>query len=122
MYGEIERQRVTTRRAALLIGGKLLIASILAGRMYHLQVFRSERYKLQADGNRVRIRPLAPARGRILDRFGAALAVNRETFRVLLIPERAVDTARTLDALDRLIDLTDDEKADALRQAARRSW
>lgn len=120
MYGEIERQRVTTRRTALLIGGKLLIASILAGRMYQLQVVRSERYKLQADGNRVRIRPLAPARGRILDRFGAALAVNRETFRVLLIPERAVDTARTLDTLDRLIDLTDDEKTDALRQAARR--
>ena len=52
-----------------------------------------------ADENRISIRLIAPPRGRILDRFGVALADNRPTYRAVLVPEQAGDIAATLDAV-----------------------
>ena len=120
MYREGERQRLFTRRAAVLAGGKLVIMSILAGRMYQLQVVESDRYKMLAEDNRISLRLVAPPRGRILDRFGAPLAVNRENYRVLLIAEQTSDIERTLDVLDRLIDLTEAERDRVLREVKKR--
>ena len=120
MYRDTERQRHFTRRAAVLAGGKLVVMSILAGRMYQLQVVESDRYRVLAEDNRINFRVVAPPRGRILDRFGAPLAVNRENYRVLLIAERTDDITRTLGALDRLIGLTEAERRRILREVGRR--
>ena len=120
MYHEGEKQRLFTRRAAVLAGGKMLIMSILAGRMYQLQVLDSDRYKMLAEDNRINLRLVAPPRGRIFDRFGEPLAVNRENYRVLLIEEQTNDIERTLDVLDRLIDLTEAERDRVLREVKKR--
>ncbi|NJO56702.1 MAG: hypothetical protein HC834_10635 [Rhodospirillales bacterium] len=42
------------------------------------------------------LRLFAPPRGRILDRFGAPLALNRQDYRVLLIAEKTEDVSATL--------------------------
>ncbi len=120
MYRDNEKQRLFTRRAAMLGGGKLVVMSILAGRMYQLQVIESDRYKMLAEDNRINLRLIAPPRGRIFDRFGAPLAVNRENYRVLLIAEQARNIGRTLDVLDRLIDLTEVERDWVLRETGKR--
>jgi cell division protein FtsI/penicillin-binding protein 2 len=49
--------------------------------MYQLQILDSERYTLLADENRISLRLIAPVRGRILDRFGIALA---KTSRIII--------------------------------------
>ncbi len=120
MYRDNEKQRLLTRRTMMLAGGKLVIMSILAGRMYQLQVVESDRYKMLAEDNRISLRLLAPLRGRIFDRFGAPLAVNRENYRVLLIAEKTDDIERTLEVLDRLIDLTAAERDRVLREVGKR--
>src|SRR5579875_2901903 len=91
------------RRAAVVIGGKLVLLSALLGRMYYLQVLQSEKYQTLAEDNRISLRLLVPPRGRILDRFGVALASNRQNYRVVVVPEETSDVSATLDILGQII-------------------
>ena len=99
MQRDGDRQKLFTRRTALLAGGKLVLLSTLVGRMYYLQVLESERYATLADENRINIRLLSPPRGRIVDRFGVPVAVNQQNHRVVLVPKDAEPIKATLDAL-----------------------
>jgi penicillin-binding protein 2 len=105
-----DRGPLLTRRALLLAGGQLALFGAVAGRLYQLQVVQASRYVLLADENRISIRLIAPPRGRILDRFGVALAANRPTYRAVLIPDQAGDIGKTLDAVATLVPLTDADR------------
>ncbi len=120
MYRDNDRQRTFTRRALLLAGGKLALMTVLAGRLYYLQVVEASRYTTLAEENRINLRLLAPRRGRIFDRYGRPLAVNRRTYQVTLVAERAADVEQTLDDLDRILDLTAAERERILRDIGRR--
>jgi penicillin-binding protein 2 len=120
MHREAERLRSFSRRTLLLGAGQLAVFGALAGRLYYLQVVAAEQYALLADENRINHRLLAPARGAVLDRNGVALARNRPTYRVLVIPEQARDVAATLAAVGRLIPLAPERIAEVLADAKRR--
>src|SRR6266852_697596 len=117
MPRETQRQKLFTRRAALLAGGQTVLAAILAGRMYQLQILEKDRYTLLADENRINLRLLAPPRGRILDRFGVALADNRQNYRLVVVPEQAADLEATLAALGTLIEISEADRRRVLRDA-----
>src|SRR5258708_34142997 len=89
MARDDNRIPLLTRRAAIFAGGQVALLATLAGRMYYLQVVQAGRYGLLADENRINIRLGAPPRGPIVDRFGALLAHNRPTYRVVLVAEEA---------------------------------
>ncbi|MSP80559.1 MAG: penicillin-binding protein 2 [Rhodospirillales bacterium] len=120
MLRDAERQKLFTRRMALLAGGKLALFSLLAGRMYYLQVLESDRYKTLADENRINLRLLPPPRGRIVDRYGAPLAVNERNFRVLVTPEQAGDLEATLHAIGKIVPVSEETSRRILREARRR--
>jgi penicillin-binding protein 2 len=82
------------------------IGVLLAARLGWIAVFQTEKYKLQAESNRVNLSLVPPRRGWILDRNGAPLASNKTDFRVDIIPDRLVDPAGTLATLGTLLDLT----------------
>jgi penicillin-binding protein 2 len=115
-----QRDKLLTRRAALLGGGQLALAGALVARLYQLQVLDKARYTLLSDENRINVRLLAPPRGRIVDRFGVALADNKHNFRVVVVPEQTGDLAATLEALGSLIGLDDAERRRLLREARQR--
>lgn len=115
-----ERHRAFSRRALLLGGAQALLLTGLAGRMYYLQVVEADRYKTLAEDNRINLRLLPPPRGRILDRFGYALASNRQNFRVVLVREQAGDVERVLDALSQLMKLDEHDYKRVLREASRK--
>jgi penicillin-binding protein 2 len=116
-----ERQKSFTRRGLLLGGAQALLLSGLAGRMYYLQVIEADRYKTLAEDNRINLRLLPPPRGRIVDRFGMALATNRQNFRVVLVREHAGDVERVLNALSQLIALDEHDYKRVLREVSRKS-
>jgi len=120
MQRDGDRQKVFTRRTALLAGGKLILLSTLVGRMYYLQVLESERYTMLADENRINIRLLSPPRGRIVDRFGIPIAVNQQNHRVVLVPEAANPVEATLHTLGAIIDVGAGERRRILREVRRR--
>jgi penicillin-binding protein 2 len=109
MYRDNERHKNFSRRTLILGGGQLAVFAVLAGRMYQLQVLESDRYKLQADDNRINVRLIPPPRGRVFDRFGTLLGGNRENFQVLVVAENTPDVEQTLAVLGQLIPISEDD-------------
>lgn len=120
MYGDSTRHKLFSRRAAMLAGGKALLLTMLAARMYYLQVVEADHYKTLADENRINLRLLPPPRGRIVDRFGMPMAVNKPNYRVVVTPEDADDVEATLESLGRIISISDGERRRFLREIKRK--
>ena len=113
------RHATFSRRTLLLSGGMTAVFGVLSGRLYQLQIENGDLYLNRAEDNRINQRLLAPRRGRILDRFGVALASNRRNYRVLLVPERTRGgVVATLDALAKVIPINERLRAKALKDAA----
>lgn len=116
-----DKGKMLTRRAALMVGGELVMSAVLMGRMYYLQVLEADRYKTLAEENRISTRLLAPPRGLIFDRFGKPLAENRQNFRVQVISEQTEGNLNaTLEALMKILPLSDGE-IQRIRKEVRRS-
>jgi penicillin-binding protein 2 len=113
------RYATFTRRSLGISGGMAVVFTILAGRLYQLQIRNGDQYKTQAEDNRVNQRLIAPPRGRILDRFGAELANNRRNYRVLLVAEQATEGVEAaIDEIGKLIVLTEAQKKRVLKDIA----
>ena len=120
MHRDSERHKLFDRRTALLAGGKILLLSVLGGRLAYLQIVEAERYRLLAEENRINFHLLPPPRGRIVDRFGRALADNRQNHRVLFVSEGAKNVSDSLDMLGRIIQIGENEKKRIMREIRRR--
>lgn len=112
--------KMFNRRTLILGGVQGVLVSALVGRMYYLQVIEADRYRTLAEDNRINIQLLPPPRGRILDRFGQPLAVNKQQFRVLIVPEQAKTLTATLDNLARLVALSENDRERIRKEVARK--
>ncbi len=106
-----KRTGVFTRRALLLGAGQLGVFTALGVKLYQVQVVEGARYTTLSDSNRISARLIAPARGRILDRFGTVVGGNRLNWRALLTAEQTADADATLDAFARIMPIADHERA-----------
>ncbi|WP_374012455.1 penicillin-binding protein 2 [Pseudoxanthomonas koreensis] len=105
-HAEAEQFR---RRAALGFAVVLLSLVGLAAWYFKLQVLEHADYATQSEANRIRPRPVVPARGMIYDRHGRLLAENLPAFRLEVTPDKAGDLDRLLEELGALIPLGEDE-------------
>ena len=117
---ENSRFKTFSRRTAMIGGGQAVLMAVLAGRMYYLQVIEADQYKTLAEDNRINLRLIAPARGRILDRFGIPVAKNRLDYRVVLIKEQVPDVAATLDTIAQIIPISDGQRTRILKDIGRK--
>lgn len=93
-----------------MIGGlQGTLLGIVGARLAWLQLAEGPKYKTLADKNRISIRVIPPSRGEIVDRYGTPLAENSQNFRVLVVPEQTKDIETTLETLQTLIDLNDND-------------
>lgn len=81
------------RRALVGFLGVLLALGGLAAWYFRLQVLQHAEYATRSEANRVRLVPVVPARGLVLDRKGRILADNVSAWRLDAVPERAGDGA-----------------------------
>lgn len=117
---EKNQVRTFTRRTMILGGAQAFLLAGLAGRMYQLQILESDRYAMLADENRINMQLLPPPRGRIFDRFGEALAINRSNYRLVVIPEQADDLEYSLKKLSKLVSIDSDDINRILKEAKRK--
>ncbi|MCX8505904.1 MAG: penicillin-binding protein 2 [Alphaproteobacteria bacterium] len=110
------REEQFTRRAIMIGGFQTLLLTSLAARHYYLSVIDADRYSTLADVNRVGLKLLIPPRGRIFDRYGEQLAMNRLNYRVMVVREQAGNIVATLDALSLLIDVSDSDRQRVIRE------
>ena len=88
------------------------VGLLLAARMGYIAVAENEKYKMEAESNRVNLTLIPPRRGWILDRNGSPLASNRTDFRVDIIPERLHDPETTVALLADLLNFGDAQRLD----------
>ena len=96
----------TKTRVRLTVLGAVMLFLLfsLATRLWFLQVLATEEYASRAQGNRVRILPQAPPRGRILDRDGEILVRNRPST-ILMVDRSRLPEAEKERVLGRLAEL-----------------
>ena len=75
--------------------------SILGARLYYLQVSESDKYKTLAEGNRIRVFPTIPRRGRIFDRYGNVLAEGKKRYQLVFDPY-IMDSDQRIEVVDRV--------------------
>ncbi|MEE9272654.1 MAG: penicillin-binding protein 2 [Robiginitomaculum sp.] len=106
MSNKDDHIQMMNRRSVLIGLGGLCIFNVLASRLYYLQVVRAEDYRVLSDKNQFNFNILLPERGRILDRYGEALAMNKQDFRFVLVPERVQDIDKTLNKIGKILPLS----------------
>jgi penicillin-binding protein 2 len=86
-----------------MFGRRVVAASVvimvLLGVLFYLQVVRHDYFSELSQGNRIRIEPIPPPRGLILDRNGEPLALNRPAYQLELTREQTPDVDDTLQRL-----------------------
>ena len=103
------------RRALVGFLGVLLALGGLAAWYFRLQVVQHAEYATRSEANRLRLVPVVPARGLILDRKGRILADNVAAWRLDAVPERAGDGAALLAQLQAVVPLDAEQSARFLR-------
>ena len=105
------------RRRALVGFLAVTVALIGLGAWYfRLQVLQHAEFATRSEANRLRLVPVVPARGLILDRKGRILADNVAAWRLDAVPERAGDGQVLLDKLQPLLGLDEEQRTHFLRE------
>jgi penicillin-binding protein 2 len=97
-----------TRRALVVGGAQTAVGVALAARMTYISVVDNDRYVLESESNRVNLTLVPPRRGWIVDRNGKALANNRVSLRIDIIPDRLHNKDFVLGQLRTLLQLDGD--------------
>jgi len=92
---------------------RLLIATVILGlaflvlgsRLWYLQVLRGDEFAEFSLDNHIRVERIPAPRGRILDRYGKELVVNRTSFDVYVIPKDVNDIAHISHSLSQILNL-----------------
>ncbi len=100
------------RRAIIAFVVVILLFGVLGFNLYHLQVGMHSFYQTRSNQNDIKMLPIAPSRGLIMDRNGVVLAQNITLYQIQLIPGKVPDLQATIKALTPIVDLTPDDLAD----------
>ncbi len=102
-------KRIFRNRVFISMGIVLFFLILLVSRYAYLQIISYEEFSTASDKNRIRLQPLAPARGYIYDRNGILLADNYPVFSATLSRADVDDIDATLARLTPVLNLTEDD-------------
>ena len=89
-------QQLFNGRVILSVFIVLCLTGLVVARLVQLQVAQYEYYSAQSSGNRIRVQPIPPIRGLILDRNGKVLAENTPSYQLEMTREQVPDMEDTL--------------------------
>ncbi|MFT4021094.1 MAG: penicillin-binding protein 2 [Acinetobacter sp.] len=104
-----QEKRLFRSRIFIAIAIVIVCFGILIARYVYLQIFHYEEYSTASDNNRIRLQPLAPARGYIYDRNGILLADNYPVFTATLSKADVDDIDDTVHRLIPLLHLSQED-------------
>lgn len=117
---EAAQQRRRAIQAFVLMALALVV---LGGHFAWLQVFHYDEFHTRSEANRIKTRPIVPARGLIYDRNGRLLADNVPAYRLDAVREDVGDLDEMVMRLREVIELSDDEAETFIAASrARRSF
>jgi penicillin-binding protein 2 len=118
----LAESEIFQRRALIGFLGIALALTLLSIGYFRLQVLKHQEYQTLSDANRIKPRPIVPARGLIYDRNGKLLADNVSAYRLELIPEQVENMDQTVAIIKTIIYISDEdiENFEKSRKANRR--
>lgn len=76
---------------------------LLFARFIWLQVVHYDQFSARADTNRIKVVPLVPSRGAIIDRNGVVLAYNAPVYTVEITPSKVSDLSATIEEIRTIV-------------------
>ena len=110
MNRDNDKGKVLLKRSLIMACGMAFLLLCIIFRLYYLQVYQADKFKMLADENRISTRLLIPQRGIIYDRNGVVLATNEQNFQALIVAEQTADVQQTLDSFKKIMPLEDFEE------------
>ena len=95
----LAEQRLFEQRAVVAAVLMVLALGAVIARLFWLQVVQYDYFADLSQGNRIKIEPIPPNRGLILDRHGQPLATNAPSYQLELTREQVADIDATLNGL-----------------------
>lgn len=108
---EALHNHLITRRAFLLSIGGAGIFSLLASRMFYMQIIKSDDYRLLSDQNRINPVMIHPLRGDIFDSKDRLLAGSSAAFYLILDKSENKSYKNSLEFLYKIFKLSEDKKS-----------
>ncbi len=103
-------------RALIATAVVFVISLFYLDHIYTIQITDHELYTTKADDNRIRVRPIEPIRGRILDRNGKVLAESFDTFDIIAKKENIISKENFIANATRVFKFSKDDKKNILKQ------
>lgn len=104
-----QEKRIFRNRTFISMGIMVFFLLILVTRYAYLQLVQFDEFSTASDQNRIRLQPLAPARGYIYDRNGVLLADNYPVFTATMSRADVTDIDATIERLTPILELTPDD-------------
>lgn len=104
-----QEKRIFRNRVLVSVGIVTFFLLLLISRYAYLQIFSFDEFATASDKNRIRLQPLAPARGYIYDRNGVLLADNYPVFSATLSRADIDDIDDTIERLTPILELTQED-------------
>lgn len=104
-----QEKRIYRNRVYFCLVLVIVCLLLLVARYAYLQIFNYSEFTTAADKNRIRLQPLAPARGYIYDRNGILLADNYPVFSATVSKADLQDKDQMLQRLTPILGLTDED-------------
>jgi penicillin-binding protein 2 len=98
------QRKTFTRRSFLIGGAKLALTTVLAARLYYLQILHNRKYQGLAEDNRLGSRFLNPERGLIYDSTGTLLANNKKKYHLAFVSKKKSDLKTSWPILQELVE------------------
>ncbi len=104
-----EKLHNLNRRMFVIIAAKIVVFSVIVGRLFSLQIKNNEKYTTLSDANRIREWRHPPVRGEFHDYFGKIIASNQNVYQLHLVIDEVQDFSSLIIKLKNLLDLSEVE-------------
>ncbi len=93
--------------------------SVIASRLFYLQVMRGDELRKYSEANRLKKEKLFPTRGIVFDRYGKVIVDNRAAFDVVLLTQSYPFSEKTDERLAGALHLTKEELEKKMTRASK---
>ncbi len=93
---------------------------VLGSRLWYLQVLKGEEFEQFSMENHIRVERIPAPRGRILDRYGKELVINRISFDIYVIPKDVKDIPYLSNSLSQALNLDSQQIEENINSAIKK--
>ncbi|NRA73866.1 MAG: penicillin-binding protein 2 [Rickettsiales bacterium] len=114
--------KIFSRRAFIVLVGKVLVLSVILIRLLILQIFKTKEYKTLSDNNRIKFILIYPRRGTIRDINGKPLAYNKKTYKVYFYRQKGESYEAILSPVFNILGHSKKSKSSLLKLVSKTSY